>query len=77
MFLVELLFLSPQLKINLILISVKKNDIPTPTVRTKKRKRVLASEEVSIIGKKVTVYRSGRVKILEDASESDEDDSLH
>ena len=58
-----------------ILFAVKKNDIPTPTMKTKRRKRVLATEEVSIVGKKVTVYRSGRVKVHEDDSESDEDDS--
>lgn len=42
---------------------ISRNSVPTPTIKQRKRKRILATDELSTVGKKVTVYRSGKVKI--------------
>ncbi|XP_065214727.1 ribosomal L1 domain-containing protein 1-like [Planococcus citri] len=55
------------------------NDVPTPTIKTKrtKRSKKRASGELATLGKKVVVYPGGRVKVIqpENDSEPDEDEN--
>ncbi|XKL60929.1 hypothetical protein PGB90_007986 [Kerria lacca] len=42
---------------------ISANDVKKPVLKTRKRKAILAEDELTTIGKKVTVYRDGTVKI--------------
>lgn len=58
---------------NNLVLSVSRNDVPTPVIKNKRRK-LRFTDELTTIGKKVTVYPSGRVKVHKDNKNNETSD---
>lgn len=53
---------------------VSPNEVPIPKIKSKKRKSIIAVDEVTSIGKKVSVRRSGDVIIHSDEGTDTEEE---